>query len=60
MNEMEFAVRFFNSIRLDRELDARLTRLARLTGRSKSYYVITESTGAGRLRHWLTFASRKG
>ena len=39
MNEMEFAVRFFNSIRLDRELDARLTRLARLTGRSKSYYV---------------------
>jgi RHH-type transcriptional regulator, rel operon repressor / antitoxin RelB len=27
------------SIRLDDELDARLERLARLTGRSKSYYV---------------------
>ncbi len=27
------------SIRLDDELDARLARLARLTGRSKSFYV---------------------
>jgi RHH-type rel operon transcriptional repressor/antitoxin RelB len=27
------------SIRLDKELDARLERLARLTGRSKSFYV---------------------
>jgi RHH-type transcriptional regulator, rel operon repressor / antitoxin RelB len=38
-NEMEFAVRLLNSIRLDKALDARLSRLARLTGRSKSYYV---------------------
>ena len=38
-NEMEFAVRLLNTIRLDKALDARLTRLARLTGRSKSYYV---------------------
>ena len=38
-NEMEFAVRLLNSIRLDKALDARLTRLARLTGRSKSYYI---------------------
>ena len=29
----------FASIRLDKKLDARLARLARLTGRSKSYYV---------------------
>lgn len=27
------------SIRLDEELDARLARIARLTGRSKSFYV---------------------
>ena len=27
------------SIRIDDDLDARLTRLARLTGRSKSFYV---------------------
>ena len=32
-------MRLLNSIRLDKTLDARLTRLARLTGRSKSYYV---------------------
>jgi len=38
-NEMEFAVRLLNSIRLDKTLDSRLTRLARLTGQSKSYYV---------------------
>ena len=36
---MEFTVRLFPSIRLDKDLDARLERLARLTGRSKSYYV---------------------
>lgn len=36
---MEFAVRLLNSIRLDKTLDARLTRLVRLAGRSKSYYV---------------------
>ena len=29
----------FHSIRLDKKLDARLERLARLTGRSKSYFV---------------------
>ena len=29
----------FPSIRLDKKLDARLGRLARLTGRSKSFYV---------------------
>ena len=29
----------FPSIRLDKNLDARLERLARLTGRSKSFYV---------------------
>ena len=32
-------MRLLNSIRLDRRLEARLERLARLTGRSKSYYV---------------------
>ena len=32
-------MRLFPSIRLDKGLDARLGRLARLTGRSKSYYV---------------------
>ncbi len=32
-------MRLFPSIRLDKNLDARLERLARLTGRSKSYYV---------------------
>jgi RHH-type transcriptional regulator, rel operon repressor / antitoxin RelB len=32
-------VRLFPSIRLDKKLDARLERLARVTGRSKSYYV---------------------
>ena len=29
----------FASIRLDKKLDTRLARLARLTGRSKSYFV---------------------
>jgi predicted DNA-binding protein len=33
------AVRLLNSIRLDKGLEARLERLVRLTGRSKSYYV---------------------
>ena len=32
-------MRLFGSIRLDKNLDARLGRLARLTGRTKSYYV---------------------
>ena len=32
-------MRLFASIRLDKDLDARLGRLARLTGRTKSYYV---------------------
>jgi RHH-type rel operon transcriptional repressor/antitoxin RelB len=32
-------VRLLNSIRLSRDLEARLTQLARVTGRSKSYYV---------------------
>jgi RHH-type transcriptional regulator, rel operon repressor / antitoxin RelB len=32
-------VRLFGSIRLDKDLDARVGRLARLTGRTKSYYV---------------------
>jgi RHH-type rel operon transcriptional repressor/antitoxin RelB len=32
-------VRLFPSIRLDKDLDARLERLARLTGCSKSFYV---------------------
>ncbi len=32
-------MRLFPSIRLDKSLDVRLERLARLTGRSKSYYV---------------------
>jgi RHH-type rel operon transcriptional repressor/antitoxin RelB len=36
---MEFTVRLFPSIRLDKQLDARLERLARVTGRSKSFYV---------------------
>ena len=33
------AVRLRKSIRLEKDLEARLERLARLTGRSKSYYV---------------------
>jgi RHH-type rel operon transcriptional repressor/antitoxin RelB len=32
-------MRLLNSIRLDKNLEARLARLARLTGRSRSYYV---------------------
>ena len=32
-------MRLPNRIRLDKKLDARLERLARLTGRNKSYYV---------------------
>jgi RHH-type rel operon transcriptional repressor/antitoxin RelB len=32
-------VRLRKSIRLEKDLEARLERLARLTGRSKSYYV---------------------
>ena len=32
-------MRLFGSIRLDKNIDARLGRLARLTGRTKSYYV---------------------
>ena len=32
-------MRLFGSIRLDKNLDARLGRLVRLTGRTKSYYV---------------------
>jgi len=36
---LEFTVSLFHSIRLDKKLDARLERLARLTGRSKSYFV---------------------
>jgi RHH-type rel operon transcriptional repressor/antitoxin RelB len=32
-------VPLLNSIRLEKDLEARLERLARLTGRSKSYYV---------------------
>jgi len=36
---LEFTVSLFASIRLDKKLDARLARLARLTGRSKSYFV---------------------
>ena len=32
-------MRLLNFIRLDGKLEARLERLARLTGRSKSYYV---------------------
>jgi RHH-type transcriptional regulator, rel operon repressor / antitoxin RelB len=35
----EFTVPLLTSIRLDKNLDARLERLARLTGRSKSFYV---------------------
>jgi RHH-type transcriptional regulator, rel operon repressor / antitoxin RelB len=32
-------VRLLNSIRLKKDLEARLEQLARVTGRSKSYYV---------------------
>lgn len=32
-------MRLLNSIRLDKNLETRLERLARVTGRSKSYYV---------------------
>ena len=32
-------MRLLNRIRLDKKLDVRLERLARLTGRNKSYYV---------------------
>jgi RHH-type rel operon transcriptional repressor/antitoxin RelB len=36
---LECTVSLFPSIRLDKDLDVRLERLARLTGRSKSFYV---------------------
>jgi RHH-type transcriptional regulator, rel operon repressor / antitoxin RelB len=51
-------VRLFASIRLDKDLDARLGRLARLTGRTKSYYVNQALEGQIQLLEMRSFADR--